>query len=124
MKKLFIALVVLLSASGLFAELLYERGGDYNYLKLSRILPEDIETYLIWAQESRQLFSGNYNHYEITITDEQKAYNLLLLLSESDTYKECIEKYAEENKGLTLKRTETKLTDYENIIVYYYYELK
>jgi hypothetical protein len=106
------------------AELLYERGGDYYYLKLSHIFPENVETYLIWAQESRELFSGNYDHFEITTTDEQKAYNLLLLLSESDTYKECLEKYAEENKNLILQKTETKLSDYENIIVYYYYVLR
>ncbi len=124
MKRFLIALVVLLSASGLFAELLYERGNEYNYLKLSYSYTKDTETYLIWAQESRMLFSGNYNHYEITTNSEQKAYNLLLLLSECDTYAECLSEYAKENSGLTLQKTETKLTDYENIIVYYYYELK
>lgn len=124
MKKSFIFICLLLVCNLLFAELLYERGDEYSYLKLSYSYTKDTETYLIWAQESRMLFSGNYNHYEITTNNEQKAYNLLLLLSECDTYAECLSEYAEKNSGLTLQKTETKLTNYENIIVYYYYELK
>ena len=124
MKRFLILICLLLACNLLFAELLYERGNEYSYLKLSYSYTKDTETYLIWAQESRMLFSGNYNHYEITTNNEQKAYNLLLLLSECDTYAECLSEYAEENGGLTLQKTETKLTDYENIIVYYYYELK
>ena len=124
MKRFIILICLLFACHLLFAELLYERGSEYSYLKLSYSYTKDTETYIIWAQESRMLFSGNYNHYEITTNNEQKAYNLLLLLSECDTYAECLSKYAEENSGLTLQKTETKLTDYENIIVYYYYELK
>ena len=124
MKRAVLFLILILSVSGLFAELLYDMGSDYQYLKLSYSYTKDIETYTIWAQEKRMLFSGNYNHYEITIHDEQKAYNLLLLMSECDTYKSFLEEYAEKNDNLILQKTETKLLDNENIVVYYYYVLE
>lgn len=124
MKRFLFILLFAICTSGLFAELLYEKGSDYNYLKLSFISPNNEDTYLIWAQESRELFSGNYNHYEITVHDKQKAYDLLLLLSESDNVLECLEKYSENNKNLVLQKEEIKISDYDNIIVYYYYELK
>ena len=123
-KRIILVLVTLLLCSGLCAELIYDRGGDYNYLRLSYSYTDTTDKYLIWAQESRILFSGNYNHYEITTTDEQKAYDLLLLLSESDSYAECIKEYAENNKNLILQKKETKLSENENLIVYFYYTLK
>ena len=124
MKRAVLFLILILSVSGLFAELLYNMGSDYQYLKLSYSYTKDIETYTVWAQEERMLFSGNYNHYEITTHDEQKAYNLLLLMSECDTYKGFLEEYTEKNENLILQKTETKLLDNENIIVYYYYVLE
>jgi hypothetical protein len=124
MKRFIVLICLLFACHLLFAELLYEKGSDNDYVKLSYSYTDTTETFFIWAHEKRELFGTNYNHYEITTNNEQKAYNLLLLLSECDTYQNCLDKYAEENTDLILQKKEIKLDDYDCIIVYYYYELK
>ena len=125
MKRLFLLFILILSASGLFAELLYSVGEDNDYLRLSFSYTNDNqEYYLIWAREKRNLFIHNYNNFEITSYDEQKAYDLLLQLSECESYEELLNEYSKNNKSLVLVKKELKVSYEDEIFVNYYYELR
>ena len=125
MKRIILVLLLVLSASGLFAEMLYNVGGDNNYLRLSFSYTKDNqEYYLIWAREQRELFTHNYNNFEITTHNEQKAYDLLLQLSECESYEELLNEYSKNNKSLVLIKKELKVSYEDEIFVNYYYELR
>ena len=124
MKRFLILICLLLAGNLLFAEMLYNREFEGDFLRYSYTVRDSKDSYMICARESRPNSLNNYNYFEITTTNEEKSEQFLLLMSECEYYEDFINDYLAKNQDLVFIRKTISIS-YENAItVSFYYELK
>jgi hypothetical protein len=120
MKKLFIALVVLLSTSGLFAEVLFNRKLENREFKIEKVS----DFHLLTTFEETDI-KGNYISCVVKLLhcDKYDLAELINVLSEEESYFELING-AYKNKSDDIKKTREDVDFHDDkLIEYYFYEL-
>lgn len=115
---------MLLACNLLFAEMRYNRELETDFLRYSYTVRNDKEVFMVWAKEKRTSLSNNYNYFEITSTNEEKAEFFLLEMSECICYEDFINEYMESHNDLIFIKKSITITYENDIVVNFYYELK
>ena len=119
MKRFLIILLLVLSASGLFAEskILFQKERGLSYLYLYEVSTEENHYFYIYAKELKDV--GIYNVIKIRSYDKQKLRDVIEYFLEHDGLQQKFLENIEELDYITLVKKETEFTDNSKMKVNY-----